>query len=68
MEFHVSRQARDHYQFDQALFGLTGNVLFANFHAARVFAQKINQQRDLVTYPEKAVKAGQITERSTRKR
>jgi glycosidase len=60
MEFHVSRQARDHYQFDQALFGLTGNVLFANFHAARVFAQKINQQRDLVTYPEKAVKAGQI--------
>ena len=60
MEFHVSRQARDRYQFDQALFSLSGNVVFANFHAARLFAQKINQQRDLVHYPEQAVRAGQV--------
>lgn len=60
MEFHVSRRARDRYQFDQALFSITGNVLFANFHAARVFAQKINQKRDLVNFPEQAVRAGQI--------
>jgi glycosidase len=60
MEFHVSRRARDRYQFDQTLFSLTGNVLFANFHAARIFAQKINQKRDLVTFPEQAVRAGQI--------
>jgi hypothetical protein len=33
MEFHVSRQARDRYQFDEALFSLTGNVILANFHA-----------------------------------
>ena len=52
MEFHVSRQARDRYKFDQALFSLNGNVLFANFHAARLFAQKMNQQRDLLHYPE----------------
>ncbi len=39
---------------------LTGNVVFANFHAARVFAQKMNEQRDLLTHPEQAVRAGQI--------
>ena len=60
MEFHVARAARDHYQFDESLFSLSGNVLFANFHAARVFAQKMNERRDLVSFPERAVKAGQI--------
>jgi glycosidase len=60
MEFHISRQSRDRYQFDQSLFSLSGNVILANFHAARQFAQKINLQRDLVNYPERAVRAGQI--------
>ncbi|HFD38761.1 MAG TPA: alpha-amylase, partial [Anaerolineae bacterium] len=59
-EFHVSRQARDRYRFDDALFSLRGNVLLADFHAARVFAQRMNDRRDLVRYPEQAVKAGQI--------
>jgi glycosidase len=60
-EFHVSRQARDRYQFDESLFSLTGNLLFADFHAARLFSQKMNEKRDLVSFPEQAVKAGQIT-------
>jgi glycosidase len=60
MEFHVSRRARDRYQFDQSLFALTGNIIFANFRAARAFAQKINAQRDLVNHPEQTVRAGQI--------
>ncbi|MFN2218270.1 MAG: alpha-amylase, partial [Anaerolineae bacterium] len=60
MEFHVSRQSRNRYQFDESLFTLNGNVLFANFHAARLFAQKMNDKRDLVSFPEQAVKAGQI--------
>ncbi len=60
MEFHVSRLARDRYKFDQSIFSFNGNVIFANFHAARQFALKMNQQRDLVNYPEQAVKAGQI--------
>ena len=60
MEFHVSRQARDHYQFDDSLFSLSGNVVFANFYGARAFAQKMNDKRDLVSFPEQAVKAGQI--------
>jgi glycosidase len=60
MEFHVSRRARDRYQFDEALFALSGNVIFAHFHAARTFAQKINQKRDLINFPEQAVKAGEL--------
>jgi len=60
MEFHVSREARELYDVDETLFTFTGNAIFANFHAARVFAQKMNRRRDLVRYPERAVKAGQI--------
>lgn len=60
MEFHISRQARERYKFDQSLFTLSGNIIFANFHGARTFAQKMNQKRDLVNYPEQGVKAGQI--------
>ncbi|NMC52796.1 MAG: alpha-amylase [Chloroflexi bacterium] len=60
MEFHISRKARDRYEFDQSLFELNGNVIFANFHAVRLFTQRINQKRDLVNYPETAVKAGNI--------
>lgn len=60
MEFHISRQARDRYQFDQALFSISGNVIFADFHAARIFAQNMNEKRDLAGFPEQAVKAGQI--------
>lgn len=60
MEFHISRQARERYKFDEALFAFNGNVIFANFHAARLFAQKLNQQRDVVNYPERAVRAGDV--------
>src|SRR5512136_2775495 len=55
-EFHVSRRARDYYGFDQALFSFNGNVIFANFYAARTFAQKINDRRSL----DRTVKAAQI--------
>jgi hypothetical protein len=60
LEFHVSRKARDRYTFDAALFALSGNVVFANFHATRVFAQKMNEKRDLARFPEQTVRAGQI--------
>ena len=59
-EFHISRYARDLYDFDESLFTLHGNVILANFHASRLFAQKMNSRRDLLRYPETAVKAGQI--------
>lgn len=59
-EFHVARQSRDRYQFDQILFRFNGNVIFANFHAARLFAQKMNQKRDLANFPERTVRASEI--------
>src|SRR4030042_4522962 len=60
MEFHISRKARDFYQFEDSLFSLSGNVIFPNFHAVRVFVQKLNEKRDLTNFPEQAVRAGQI--------
>ena len=60
MEFHVSRWARDYYQFDRALFSTNGNVILADFQAARLFSQKMNAKRDLAAHPEKTVRAGQI--------
>ncbi|HEY3276231.1 MAG TPA: alpha-amylase family glycosyl hydrolase [Syntrophorhabdaceae bacterium] len=61
MEFHISRKARERYQFDESIFSFSGNVIFADFRAARVFAQKMNRHRDLKKTPEKAVKPGHIT-------
>jgi glycosidase len=60
MEFHISRDARDLYQFDQSLFSISGNVVFANFHGVRLFVQRMNQKWDLVRFPERAVRAGQL--------
>ena len=34
MEFHVSREARDRYEFSQMLFAFNGNVVFANLGAS----------------------------------
>ena len=59
-EFHVSRLSRDLYQFDDEIFSITGNVVFANFRSARRFADRMNAKRDLARYPETAVKAGDI--------
>ena len=56
MQFHVSRRARDTYAFDESLFTFNGNVIFANFLAARTFAQKINAKRP----PGQAIRAGHI--------
>ena len=59
-EFHVARAARQRYSFDEALFGLSGNVVFADYAAARRFAAQMNEQRDLVADPGAAVRAGDI--------
>ena len=55
-EFHISRRARDAYGFEDSLFAFDGNVILADFAAARVFAQKVNAKRP----PERAVRAGQL--------
>jgi len=60
LEFHISRRARLFYQFDEGIYSYSGNVIFTDFHAARVFAKKMNDHHDLVAYPEKTIRAGQI--------
>jgi glycosidase len=54
-EFHVSRRARQRYGFDDALFSITGNVVFADFAASRAFAQRMNVVRDAERNPSSAV-------------
>ena len=60
MEFHISRHTRRRYKFDDSLFSFNGHAIFANFHAARVFTQRINEKHDLKTHPETAVQASQV--------
>src|ERR1035438_460509 len=60
MEFHISRDARERYQFAQSLFSYTGNVVFANVAACREFAQRMNQVREVEKHPDRAVHAGSL--------
>jgi glycosidase len=60
MEFHISRKARERYQFAGSLFSYTGNVVFANLAACRQFAFRMNQVRDAEKHPDRAVHAGQL--------
>lgn len=60
MEFHVSRASRNRYDFDQPLFSTNGNVIFANFPAARQFAKKMTDVRQAKGAGELPVSAGQI--------
>ncbi|HPR56333.1 MAG TPA: alpha-amylase family glycosyl hydrolase [Deltaproteobacteria bacterium] len=59
-EFHISRNARDLYNFDQSLFTTTGNVILANPQAARDFADRMNRIRDAASHPDKAARASDI--------
>ena len=59
-EFHVSRAARDRYRFDQMLFSLSGNVVFANLAASREFARRMNQVREAERFPELVVNPGAL--------
>ena len=40
-EFHISRRARQTYQFDETLFATDGRIVFADFGAARHFVERI---------------------------
>jgi glycosidase len=60
MEFHISREARERYQFTETLFSYDGNVVFADMPACRNFAHKMNQIRDAANNPDEAVHAGSL--------
>jgi glycosidase len=55
-EFHVARGVREAYGLDESLFAVFGNVVFADFHAARTFAHRLNEHRPA----EQAVSASDI--------
>jgi glycosidase len=59
-EFHVSRASRRRFQFNQALFSITGNVILADYQAVRFFALKMNEKLDAAHSPEKEIKAGSL--------
>ena len=59
-EFHVSRSARDLYGFANALFSVTGNVVFADLASVREFAHKMNRVRDAEHHPDRAVNPGAL--------
>jgi len=59
-EFHVAREVRDAYGLEGALFAIRGNVIFADFHSVREFAQKINSKINPEVNPERYIKAGKL--------
>lgn len=59
-EFHVAREVRDTYGLEKALFAIRGNVIFADFHSVRDFAQKINSKINPEIHPERYIKAGKL--------
>ncbi|MCQ2613053.1 MAG: alpha-amylase family glycosyl hydrolase [Treponemataceae bacterium] len=60
MEFHINRRIRDLCGFDKALFSYDGNVIFRDFKAVRVFAQKVNNAMKNLLPSDQLLKAGQI--------
>ena len=44
-EFHISKAARDKFEFDETLFSTSGNVIFANIQGVRQFTERINKKR-----------------------
>src|ERR1700761_7894694 len=60
MEFHASPEAVDRYEFDQTLFALSGNVVFANLGASREFAFRMNQRRNAEQDPSQTINPGAL--------
>jgi glycosidase len=60
MEFHVSREARDRYEFSQKLFSFSGNVVFANLSASREFAFRMNERRGVEKDPTQTIQPGAL--------
>jgi len=60
MEFHVSREARDRYEFSQKLFSFSGNVVFANLSASREFAFRMNERRGAEKDPTQTIQPGAL--------
>jgi glycosidase len=58
--FHVSKEARGKYDFEEELFSQTGILIVANFAASRRLAARINKKRTEEKLTDKFVTPGQI--------
>lgn len=55
----ISKEVRNKYKLDDFEFTENGDIIFeGNLYSVRQFVQKLNQKRDLINYPEKAIKIG----------
>ena len=59
-EFHIRGEVRRKYGVEETLFSMSGNVILADFRAARELAHRMNQVRDAANHPERAVSAGRL--------
>ena len=59
-EFHISRAARERYDFDQSIYQFTGNAVLADLQAVRAFAQRMNDRCDVDRNPHLTVYAGDL--------
>ena len=59
-DFHVSKAARQKYDFDQSLFSITGDLIIANFNQARILSEKINRKRKSTGLVDQLVTPGEI--------
>ena len=64
-EFHIARTVREYYGFDQSIYAQSGNVIFPNIYAVRLFADKMNKHRNLAQYPERVIRTGPTTTQIT---
>ena len=59
--FHVSRQARQRYDFPRELYSSTGNVITLDLHSARLLTRRINEVRAKAGMdPSQALRAGDM--------
>lgn len=58
--FHVTKDSRIKYKFEENLFALQGNLLISDFKTARILSDKINVVRRAEGKFELQVTAGQI--------
>ncbi len=58
--FHVSREARLRYHFESDLFSPQGKAVFGQLQAVRKVVRLINRKKNVVAFPEEAVKTGQL--------
>jgi glycosidase len=58
--FHVSRVSREKYQFETDQFNFFGKATISNFQAARRFATRMNQRRDIGNFPNASISPSQV--------